>query len=75
MTVSPSDPKALASALAGVLTHRPVATAMGRAARQVIEERYSLACVVGQYQALYSSLLTPATSASRTRDALVGRPT
>lgn len=75
MMVSPGDPKTLANALAGVLNRRPAAASMGCAARHVIEERYSLARVVGQYQELYSSLLTPAASARRTREALAGRPT
>lgn len=57
LTVPPGDPAALAAALAAVL-ERPVwARAMGRAARRLIEERFSLSSTVAQYQALYESLL------------------
>lgn len=75
MRVPPGDPKALANALAVVLNRRAVATAMGCAARHVIEERYSLARVVGQYQELYRSLFDPTSAVDRTREVLVGRPT
>lgn len=75
MTVPPGDPTALANALVAVLGHQSLATAMGGAARHVIEERYSLARVVDQYEELYSSLLTPTASAGRTDEVLAGRPT
>lgn len=75
VTVPPADPKALANALAGLLSSPHLAAAMGRAARQVIEERYSLTRVIGQYQELYRSLFSPVPSADRTHEALVGRPT
>lgn len=75
VTVEAADPKALAGALAELLSRPQEAAVMGRAARQMIEERYSLTRVISQYQELYRSLFNPTSSADRTREVLVGRPT
>jgi glycosyltransferase involved in cell wall biosynthesis len=57
LTVPPGDSMALARAVMVLLEQRAWATAMGRAARQLIEDNFSLARTVGHYEALYESLL------------------
>lgn len=57
-TVPPGDPAAMAMSIRAVLEHPEWAAAMGRAARQLIEETFSLTLMVQQYQALYDSLVS-----------------
>ena len=59
LTVPPGDSAALARAITVVLERPESAATMGRAARQLVEERFSLTSMVGRYQALYESILAP----------------
>jgi glycosyltransferase involved in cell wall biosynthesis len=60
--VPPRDSGALADAILELLAMPEEARhRMGRAARQRIEERYSIETIAARYQALYSSLLTSTT--------------
>jgi glycosyltransferase involved in cell wall biosynthesis len=55
--VPPRDPKALAAALAEIVSMPPEARAeLGRAARDRVEKRFSLPAVAAMYEALYESL-------------------
>lgn len=65
VTVPPGDPTALAGALVGILERPQWAATMGLAARQVVEQQYSLTRVIQQYDELYASLFAPAPSADR----------
>lgn len=60
LTVPLGNPAALAAAISAVLDGPEWAAAMGRSARQLIEERFSLAGAVARYQSLYDALLPPA---------------
>jgi len=57
LTVRPGDPASLAGAITAILERRDWAENMGRAARQLIEEKFNLTFTVSRYQALYDSLL------------------
>jgi glycosyltransferase involved in cell wall biosynthesis len=57
LTVSAGDPRTLAASISTVLKCPVQAAAMGHAARQFIEERFSIASTLKQYEALYDSLL------------------
>jgi len=59
VTVPPADPAALAHAITAVLEHPEQSQAMGVEARRLVEEQFSLARTVEQYQALYDSLPPP----------------
>lgn len=70
VTVRPADPRALARALGGLFSRRHLAAAMGRAARRLIEEQYSLTRMIRQYEDLYGSLFGPPSPADRAHEAL-----
>jgi glycosyltransferase involved in cell wall biosynthesis len=61
--VPPSDPRALADAIALVLDHRDTARAMGAAGRERALHRFGLDAMVGQYQAVYEAMLAGASQA------------
>lgn len=56
VTVSPGDAAALASSIRAILERPAWAAAMGRGARRQVEETFSLALTVKQYQDVYDSL-------------------
>src|SRR5438046_8609219 len=57
MVVAPRDPGALAAAIVALVASGPERRrALGEAARRRVEERFSLASVVAQYEALYETL-------------------
>jgi sugar transferase (PEP-CTERM/EpsH1 system associated) len=56
LTVPPGDPAALAASISAVLETPEWAAAIGRAARRLIEEKFSLDFTVKRYQALYETL-------------------
>jgi glycosyltransferase involved in cell wall biosynthesis len=58
--VTPGNIDELREALAGVLTDRVRASALGEAARRTIEERYSVARVAGDWLAAYQHVLAQA---------------
>jgi glycosyltransferase involved in cell wall biosynthesis len=57
MVVAPRDPSALAAAIVALVASGPERRrALGEGARRRVEERFSLATVVAQYEALYETL-------------------
>lgn len=58
--VPPRNPAALAGALATLLARPEEAARLGRAARQVARQQFSLAACVRAYETLFDSLLEPA---------------
>jgi glycosyltransferase involved in cell wall biosynthesis len=57
LLVPPGDPWALAAATARLLSDRPLAAALGRAARQTIEQRFSADRMAEATERLYVDLL------------------
>ncbi len=56
----PRDPAALAEAMSGILSLSPTErAALGAAARERIETRFSLPVIAARYQALYDELIRP----------------
>lgn len=55
--VQPGDPRALASAMLEILADPVSASAMGRAGRRLVEQKYSLAATVDAYAALIDRVL------------------
>jgi glycosyltransferase involved in cell wall biosynthesis len=53
LLVPPRDPPALATALVRLLRDRGLGASLGRAAREVVRERYCLDLMVGRVEALY----------------------
>ncbi|MBI1398044.1 MAG: glycosyltransferase [Betaproteobacteria bacterium] len=60
LLVPPEDPVALAGALRSLLDDRERARALGRAARQVLERRFSLAETVARTQSLFDEVIDEA---------------
>jgi len=58
LLVPAGQPKALATALAGLLAAPARAQAFGRAGRVAVEQRFAFSSTVQQYQALYESVPT-----------------
>ncbi len=59
LLADPTDPRAIAEAIAWVLAHPREAEAMGRAGRQAVEERFNWEVEARELLALYADLLTP----------------
>ncbi|MBF8300277.1 MAG: putative Glycosyl transferase group 1, partial [Acidobacteria bacterium] len=57
LLVAPGDSRALAAAIARLLDDRHLAARLGRAARQVIEDRFSVDRMVASTEQLYLELL------------------
>jgi glycosyltransferase involved in cell wall biosynthesis len=57
MLVPPGDPRAMASAIAALLSDRGRARRLGAAARQSINERFSMERMVSATEQLYQALL------------------
>jgi sugar transferase (PEP-CTERM/EpsH1 system associated) len=55
LLLPPGDPQALAASITAILQRPEWGAAMGRAARRIVEEKFSLASTVEQYQALYDN--------------------
>ena len=57
LLVPAADPQALADAIVKLADDADLRLAMGKAGRQMAEQRFSLETMVARYQRLYSSLL------------------
>ena len=57
LLVPAADPQALADAIVKLAADADLRRAMGRAGRQMAEQRFSLEAMVARYQRLYSNLL------------------
>jgi glycosyltransferase involved in cell wall biosynthesis len=57
LLVPPGEPLPLANAICELLANPTLATRLGRAARQSIDERFSMARMVASTEQLYLSLL------------------
>lgn len=66
LLVPSNDPEALARSLVQLATAPVLAKSMGRAGRQLAEEKFSMAAMVATYQGLYDRLLGAATVAVQT---------
>lgn len=65
LLVGPSDPQALASAIGEILSDPERAKTMGEAGRAVVEERFTIERMVGEYITLYSELASTAGGLAR----------
>ena len=66
--VAERDPKAIANAMAGILSDPAGAAAMGAAGRRVVDEHFSWPIVAAQMEAMYDAVV-------RTKPRRAGRPT